>query len=448
MFVSILGDSISTYRGYNPKGYEVYYDKEMQKRNGLNSVYDTWWAKVNQALGAYLCVNNSYSGSRVSGKEFPAGCSQGRIMNLRTSEYMPDMILVYLGFNDFGYGVPVSCAPKSNDGKTNLLFFEDAYHQMLTGVRYFYPNAKIVCATLMRTSLEQDNLWRFPDRLGGICIDEYNEAIRRAASNCHVDLADLAKRQHSFTNVFKQDRRYETLDGAHPTAKGHQTIANEWIRCLSEKLKCFLIPILFITLFCSNLMAQNMMQIHGKDGSVYEIPTENVDSITFVDGDSMTVVEAELTGSWLWGSAEKGYYELLSFNNEHTYTAYDNYFTFGFDASTYGFYSQYNAMLILWSNGFGYQHRYNWYITGLSANALSVMTKMGPFTYYKLQPEIIHIHIGGYVECEVGEEYVFADGLKVRIEDNKLHTISEGTTYILKYIAAPNLIYAYKVVVE
>lgn len=82
MFVSILGDSISTYNGFNPHGYAVFYDEEMQKRNGLNSVYDTWWAKVNQELRAYLCVNNSYSGSRVSGMDFPAGCCLERIMHL------------------------------------------------------------------------------------------------------------------------------------------------------------------------------------------------------------------------------------------------------------------------------------------------------------------------------------------------------------------------------
>ena len=46
MLVSILGDSISTYSGFNPSGYEVYYNKTMQKLNGLRSVYDTWWAKV------------------------------------------------------------------------------------------------------------------------------------------------------------------------------------------------------------------------------------------------------------------------------------------------------------------------------------------------------------------------------------------------------------------
>ena len=236
MLVSILGDSISTYNGYNPKGYAVYYDEGMQMRNGLTSVYDTWWAKVNQELHACLCINNSYSGSKVSGLEFPAGCCQERIMHLRTSEHTPDLILIYIGFNDFGYGVPISFSPLSNDGRLNLRCFEDAYHQMLTGLRYFYPSAKIICATLMRTTLRQNTLWHFPDKLGGINIDDYNNAIRRAADNCHIGLADLAKRYINIPSLNMRDKRYETIDGTHPTAKGHQTIAEEWISCLSKML--------------------------------------------------------------------------------------------------------------------------------------------------------------------------------------------------------------------
>ena len=222
MLVSILGDSISTYSGFNPSGYEVYYNKTMQKLNGLRSVYDTWWAKVIQELSAYICVNNSYSSSKVCGQGFPAGCCQERIQHLCTKEYTPDIILVFLGFNDFGYGMPICYAPMSNDGKINTLYFEDAYHQMLIGLRFFYPKAKILCATLMRTVLKHNPFWRFPDRLGGLCINEYNESIRRTTTNCHVNLIDLAKR----------DRRYETLDGTHPTAAGHQTIANEWMAYL------------------------------------------------------------------------------------------------------------------------------------------------------------------------------------------------------------------------
>lgn len=134
--------------------------------------------------------------------------------------------MVYIGFNDFGYGVPIRCAPQSNDEKINISYFEDAYHQMLTGLRYFYPDSKIVCATLMKTMLKQNKHWRFFDRLGGISIDDYNKAIRHAASNCRVNLADLASCK----------RPYETVDGAHPTALGHQIIAEEWIACLSRML--------------------------------------------------------------------------------------------------------------------------------------------------------------------------------------------------------------------
>lgn len=196
------------------------------------------------------------------------------------------------------------------------------------------------------------------------------------------------------------------------------------------------------------VLAQNIMRIHGRDGGVYDIHTENVDSITFVDADTLTVVEAELVGDWFWGDTEAGYYELLTFNADKTYTGYDNYFTFGFDTTTYGFYSQYGAMLTLWSNGFGYNRRFNWYITGMTQNALEVMTKMGPFTYYRVLPEIIHVRVGSYVECGVGEELLFADGVKVSIDGNKLHGISEGATYVIKYNATLNITCAYKIIVE
>lgn len=83
-------------------------------------------------------------------------------------------------------------------------------------------------------------------------------------------------------------------------------------------------------------MAQNTMRIHYKDGTVQDISISQVDSIKLVDADSVSVVEAEQVGSWLWSSVELGYYELLSFNKDYTYTAYDNYFTYGFDTMTYG----------------------------------------------------------------------------------------------------------------
>ena len=72
--------------------------------------------------------------------------------------------------------------------------------------------------------------------MGGISMDDYNNAIRRAADNCHIGLADLAKRNINIQSLNMRDGRYETIDGTHPTAKGHQAIADEWISCLSKML--------------------------------------------------------------------------------------------------------------------------------------------------------------------------------------------------------------------
>ena len=62
--VSILGDSVSTYTGWNPEGYAVFYENGVPARNGMNSYQDTWWARVLSEMRAELCVNDSYSGSK------------------------------------------------------------------------------------------------------------------------------------------------------------------------------------------------------------------------------------------------------------------------------------------------------------------------------------------------------------------------------------------------
>ena len=194
--------------------------------------------------------------------------------------------------------------------------------------------------------------------------------------------------------------------------------------------------------------AQDTMRIHYKGGEHSDVATEQVDSITFVKGGDVPTADVSLVASWLWGSQEQGYYELLTINDDHTYTGYDNYFTYGFDTMTYGWWTQIGAMITLQSNGFGYQRRYNWYITELTENALGVMTKMGPFTYYKLQPETLRLQVNGTLTCEDGDSFVFADGITVAIQDKKLVGLATGVTYIQKYVADCDAIFSYKVIVE
>lgn len=205
--------------------------------------------------------------------------------------------------------------------------------------------------------------------------------------------------------------------------------------------------ILIVAFFSIQSVAQNTIRIHYKNGSICDFPICDVDSITFIEGNAEEQ-EPKLLGAWLWGDVKAGYYELLTFNDDKTYTGYDNYFMYGFDTMTYGWYMQMGSMLTLQSNGFGYNRRYNWFITSLTGNALEVMTKMGPFTYFRLQPEVIHIKVDESLVCEDGDSFIFSDGIVARIDGNKLYGVKEGTTYIQKRIAKSNLIYAYKVIVE
>lgn len=215
-YVSIMGDSISTYKGFQPQGYSVFYDDSNLFRNGMTSVYDTWWAKVNQFLQAWLCVNNSFSGSRVTGGCFPSADCDERTALLHTDLCSPDWILIYMGFNDFGNGIPIT-----SDRSDSPSFFA-SYYNMLMKIRKHYPRSRIVCGTLMEASLRDYDSWKFPQKWAGISICEYNAAIKIAAQLSGAAVADLASLH----------MRYETLDGTHPTKAGHDTMAQAWIRCL------------------------------------------------------------------------------------------------------------------------------------------------------------------------------------------------------------------------
>lgn len=205
--------------------------------------------------------------------------------------------------------------------------------------------------------------------------------------------------------------------------------------------------IALLLLFTTGIYAQNTMRIHYNNGTKADIPLSEIDNITIIDSSEQPIEETSLLGSWLWGNREQGYYELITFNTDNTYTGYDNYFSYGFDTQTFGFYSYFGSMLILQSNGYGYNRRYNWLVTTLTENALEVITNMGKFVYYKLQPEVISLKVGGTLSCGTNESFVFTDGVTVTTNENNLVGIKSGTTYILKAITTEKIV-AYKVVVS
>ncbi len=216
--VSILGDSISTYIGYNPRGYAVYYKDDKAYDNEINSVNDTWWKQVIDGLGGELCVNNSYSGSLVTGAFAPSACSAERCASLH-DETVPDIILIYMGTNDRGFEMNLG-ENRPND----TMGFYGAYRAMLRQIKNNYPTAKIVCGTLLMGRLQAGQNLAY-DRFMKEDM-RYNGVIRLAVKEEGCLLADIAL----------ADERYETLDYCHPTKSGHKEMAKLWLAELKKLL--------------------------------------------------------------------------------------------------------------------------------------------------------------------------------------------------------------------
>lgn len=234
---SVLGDSISTLDGFNPKGYKVFYAGDNCVKSGVVKATDTWWDKVIGFFGGELLVNNSWSGSRVTklkDKEqlFPSGCSDERTAALHINAVKPDVILVYLGTNDWANGIPTLEYWENSGDYENWLgtmllpneeCFDVAYEQMLTKLRANYPNAEIWCCTLCETHISKRPDFQFPHKYAGTHIEEYNKIIRDVVRRNGCRLIDL----------YDYKIAYDSIDGSHPTNAGMNTIATMVIRSIA-----------------------------------------------------------------------------------------------------------------------------------------------------------------------------------------------------------------------
>lgn len=222
MTFSILGDSISTYEGYVPRGYPVYYMFARRQEADLATFLDTWWGQVLSHFDGTLMVNDSWSGSLVTDKfELPkraSGCSDERTGNLGAEGQSPDNILVFMGTNDCGWRVPLQ-----SDDKNDMTVFENAYEEMLRRVRTNHPDAHVYCLTLYRKKCTAYSAFHQSET--SVEMEEmYCGIIRNAAEKMGCRLVEL--HDGSIT--------VDTIDGLHPNRNGMTEIANAVI-CEMEK---------------------------------------------------------------------------------------------------------------------------------------------------------------------------------------------------------------------
>ena len=63
--IMIFGDSYSTYEGYIPEGYAIYYSGHRLSPPDVFDVKNTWWGRILESTESTLVQNNSWSGSTI-----------------------------------------------------------------------------------------------------------------------------------------------------------------------------------------------------------------------------------------------------------------------------------------------------------------------------------------------------------------------------------------------
>ena len=153
--VLIFGDSYSTYEGYIPDGYAIYYYNDARHNDEVHSVNETWWHRVITETGSKLLLNDSWSGSAIchtggGGSD----CSETssfvcRFNKMKDSGFFEknkvDTVFVFGGTNDAGVEAPLGEAQYDNFEKADLFKVLPAISYLLRSLKETLPEANIYC---------------------------------------------------------------------------------------------------------------------------------------------------------------------------------------------------------------------------------------------------------------------------------------------------------------
>lgn len=183
--VSIIGDSIGTFTGYNPTGYETHYPS-----GDVTDVTQTWWMRLLNSSGAALEVNASYGRSRVTTRTgYPDFYERANSAVLGN----PDFIIVELGTNDSSGSIALGDYTYPSDYTTlSETEFRPAFIKGMMALQANFPNAVIFAVILKMDDPYAKSIMVICQHFGITCID------------C---------------------RGYKTQDGTHPNAYGMREIS-------------------------------------------------------------------------------------------------------------------------------------------------------------------------------------------------------------------------------
>ena len=197
--VSILGDSYSTYQGYNPEGYNPFYP---DAHNDVASVDQTWWSLYIKTMGYQLEKNNSWGGTTICGTGyFRRDVSASNFISRVEMLGDPDIIFLFGGTNDAWAGAPVGEYQYADWTKEDCMSFRPALACLLDKLQKTYPKATIY--SLLNSELRE----------------EINESMREVCKHYGVQLIELQ-------DIEKQN--------GHPSIQGMKSICRQIIAATAE----------------------------------------------------------------------------------------------------------------------------------------------------------------------------------------------------------------------
>ncbi len=233
--VSIMGDSISSFKGGIPEGYSYYYPKF-----DVKTQEDTWWSMLIDYMDAELGINASWSGSRVSntsesntGNIGPDRCmpSLARVQALDDNG-TPDIILFYGGTNDVYHKVPPGTFDKNalhttvDLERTMWDNFADAYKDAVMRMQHYYPYAQIVCISPTYSNITEDYIKN---------LDSYIAIIKDISDYFGAHFIDLRK---CGITMESSKTKYGLMgDVTHPKKEGMKLIAKYIYRQISTMIQ-------------------------------------------------------------------------------------------------------------------------------------------------------------------------------------------------------------------
>lgn len=208
--VFILGDSYSTFEGYNPKGYDVWYSTSGNDMTDVTSVSETWWHRLLSETKSCLLENCSFSGTTVCNTGYNgADCKEDSFI-ARLDKYIEkgfferekvDTFFIFGSTNDCWAGSPKGELIYGDIPKAELYKVYPAFSYMLSRVKTVLPEAR--CIFIMNYGLDAD----------------FSEKFSEACKHYGVEFLPLSEFE---------------INMGHPTVKGMKQIKEQVQKYLEE----------------------------------------------------------------------------------------------------------------------------------------------------------------------------------------------------------------------